>query len=144
MINPKIKEEILKDIILCDEELTMESNSSRLYRQLVAKYSMMDKDFKNDIPNYVKTFGSTYTGELRVIKTKLETYLLLDDIPVSYNENVAKSAIVINTKSFKNSGSVGNNNKQTKEINVNASIKKEERKLGFLSKLLKWFTKSGK
>ena len=89
------------------------------------------------MPNYVKSIGSNYVGELRYIKTRLETYLLLDAIPVQYNENVAVG-VNIQTQKLVNKGNIGNNNDYNKSTTVTTefSVNGNESKKGFWAKLL--------
>jgi len=90
MLNPDLKNEMQDDIRICEECLKNKSNDSgKLYHILVAKYLMIDKSFCDGIPNYAKTFSSTYFSEIEIILEKLKMYLLLDEIPVQQNNITA-------------------------------------------------------
>lgn len=115
MIKPELKEIMLQDIERCNEAIKNPSTTNALYYELIAKYTMIDKDFQRGMPNFVKTLDSNYLTEVKLIKTKLEIYIALDEIPITYNENVAQSAnVTIHTNKFSNKGNIGVGNKQSK------------------------------
>lgn len=134
MLEIKIKEMIEKDIEMLNKVVEVRSGSQDLYKQLVAKYTMLDKDFDKNIKTGGKACASNdgfdYRPELKQILEKLKMYILLDDIPIQYTENVANGAIVMNVKKFKNKGIVGHNGRQetNKQTNITTSVKLEKDK----------------
>ena len=88
------------------------------------------------MPNYAKTFTSNYVSELEYVKTRLETYLLLDSFPVAYNQNIA-IGVNIQTQKLVNKGNIGNNNDYNKSTTVTTelSVNGGENKKGFWRKL---------
>ena len=134
MLEIKIKEMIEKDIEMLNKVVEIRKGNQDLYTQLIAKYSMLDKDFDKNI----KTGGKACTGnegfdyrpELKQILEKLKMYILLDNIPIQYTENVANGAIVMNVKKFKNKGIVGHNGRQetNKQTNINTNVNVEKDK----------------
>ena len=128
MIEEKIKSMIKNDIDICKNALTSREGSQNLYLELVVKYSTIDKSFDNNIKVSGKaSFDGIfdYRPEIRQIKSKLETYILLDEIPVNYNENVAQNATInMTAKTIKNKGNIGTNNSQNKNKLTNENGKK--------------------
>lgn len=139
MIKPELKDMMLQDIKKCSDAIKNPTTTNALYYELVAKYEMIDKDFQRGMPNFVKTLDSNYLSEIKVIKTKLETYIALDEIPINYNYNVAKNAnVTINVKKFQNKGNIGTGNNQPKSNTLNLSVG-ESNKCGFWSWLKRIF-----
>jgi len=124
MIKDEIRQMIEKDISTCKEALNNRNGSQKLYLELNSKYSMIDKEFSKNIKVGGKcSFGDTefdYRPELRQIKSILETYILLDEIPVVYKENVAEGVnISITANKLTNKGNIGKNNSQSKNKQIN-------------------------
>lgn len=138
MLNPDLKNEMQDDIRICEECLKNKSNNSgKLYHILVAKYLMIDKSFCDGIPNYAKTLSSTYFSEIEIVLEKLKMYLLLDEIPIQYKENVAQNAVIINGNKNKFNSNVGQGNSSEKQNNITANIETEKK--GFSSFIKKLF-----
>ena len=137
-IKPEIKEQITKDILACEVEMKKGALDAKLFRELEARYSMLDKNFFSNMPNYVKNFSSNYMGELRYVKTRLETYLLLDAFPVDYDQNVA-IGVNIEAKKLVNKGNIGNSNSYQKStaVTTELSVNGNESSKGFLAKLFR-------
>ena len=135
-INPQIRKQIETDIYYCELEIKNGAPNSKLFRQLEARYSLLDKNFFSNMPNYAKTFTSNYVLELEYVKTRLETYLLLDSFPVEYNQNIA-IGVNIQTQKLVNKGNIGNNNDYNKSTTVTTelSVNGSENKKGFWGKL---------
>lgn len=132
MLNQDLKKEMQSDIKLCEDCLNnRSSNSEEIYNILVAKYLMVDKNFRIGIPNYLKTLNSPYFQEIKVILEKLKMYICLDQIPIQYNENAAQNAVIINGNKNKFNSNVGQNNKSEKQNNITANVATEKK--GFSS-----------
>lgn len=132
MLNQDLKKEMQSDIKLCEDCLNnRSSNSEEIYNILVAKYLMVDKNFRIGIPNYLKTLNSPYFQEIKVILEKLKMYICLDKIPIQYNENAAQNAVIINGNKNKFNSNVGQNNKSEKQNNITANVAIEKK--GFSS-----------
>ena len=94
IITPQIEDEIIKDIALC--ESYPGSNGSRvLYGQLVAKYSVIDKNFANNLSISTKYVSVDtefdYRPELKAIAAKLRMWIIASDI----NGKTVKTETVI-------------------------------------------------
>ena len=137
-IKPEIKAQIQQDILDCDLEIQNGAVNAKLFRKLEARYSLLDKNFFCNMPNYVQTIGSNYKGELEYIKARLETYLMLDCFPVEYNGNVAVG-VNIQAQKIVNKGNIGNNNDYNKSTTVTTevAINSEKRKKSLLEKLFR-------
>ncbi|MBQ8319714.1 MAG: hypothetical protein IJX81_02440 [Clostridia bacterium] len=141
MIKPELKAEIERDIDICQKCLDEKSsNNTSVYHNVVAKYVMVDKDFCVGIPNYVKTIGSNYFAELEVVVQKLKMYLILDDIPIKYQDNVATNANVsITGEKVIVKGNVGQGNETHKETTISLNNSAGEKKSGFLTWIKRLF-----
>ncbi len=145
MIKPELKAEIERDIEICQKCLDEKSsNNTSVYHNIVAKYVMVDKDFRVGIPNYVNTIGSNYFAELEVVVQKLKMYLILDDIPVNYQDNVAANANVsITGEKVIVKGNVGQGNETRqetkKETTISLNNSSGEKKSGFLTWIKRLF-----
>lgn len=134
MLNQDLKKEMQSDIKLCEDCLnnrSSNSNSEEIYNILVAKYLMVDKNFRIGIPNFAKALNSPYFQEIKVILEKLKMYIRLDEIPIQYNENAAQNAVIINGNKNKFNSNVGQNNKSEKQNNITANVATEKK--GFSS-----------
>lgn len=135
-IKPEIRDQIQRDISACETEIKNGAPNSKLFRQLETRYSLLDKNFFSNMPNYAKTFTSNYVAELEYVKTRLETYLLLDSFPVEYNQNIAVG-VNIQTQKLINKGNIGNNNNYNKStaVTTELSVNGGENKKSFWGKL---------
>ena len=120
-IKPEIREQIQKDISACEAEIKNGAPNAKLFRQLEARYSLLDKNFLRDMPSYVQTIGSSYIAELEFVKTRLETYLLLDSFPVEYIDNIA-TGVNIQTKKLVNKGNIGSSNNYNKSTAISTDL----------------------
>lgn len=79
VITPALKAQIEADIKLCESH-TERDGSEQLYLELVARYSVIDGDFKNNLSNGGKasTIGVEFDfrPELKAISSKLHMYLI--------------------------------------------------------------------
>lgn len=79
VITPELKAQIEADIKLCENH-TERNGSEQLYLDLVARYSVIDSNFKNNLSNGGKasTIGVEfdYRPELEAISSKLHMYLI--------------------------------------------------------------------
>ena len=137
MIKAELKKEIQKDIEICQKCLDEKSpDNVKVHHKIVAKYMMVDKDFCTGIPNYVKTIGSNYFSELEAIVEKLKMYLILDDIPIQRNENVALNSVTFNGCKNKIKGNVGQGNEFEQNTDIATEINQEKKSLcGWLKKI---------
>lgn len=82
IITPQLEEEIKKDIAIC-ENYQERNGSQALYGQLVAKYSVVDKNFSKNLSTSGKVVpvGAEfdYRQELKAIATKLNMWLITAD-----------------------------------------------------------------
>lgn len=145
MIKEELKEKMIKDISIIQKCLDERSNNSEeIYDNLKAEYSMVDKNFCIGIPQLARALDSDRFRELGAIKHKLEMYIMLDCIPVTYNENVAKEAqtsVAVNANKVKNCN-IGQGNRIEKNVEITNNLKTEG-KNSFVDKLKKIF-RSGK
>lgn len=131
MLRLDIRSMIEKDIARCEEAFANCNSSENLYLELRTRYTTLDKDFASDIEEINKPYlvGKTESDrrpELRQIKSKLEMYIQLDEIPIVYIENVASGVNVqINTKKFSNKGNIGAGNVQEKQKTINENGSKK-------------------
>lgn len=80
----EIKAMIKADIQLCDDAIAHPQKSHELYILLKAKYTAYFPDFEKGMTSFVKVIGSSnYVMEIKMIKQKLEAYLLLDPLPIT-------------------------------------------------------------
>lgn len=132
MIKPNIKEMIEVDIETLNNAIDIKKGGQELFNKITAKYNMIDKEFDKNIKTSGKVCfdndGFDYRPELKQILEKLKMYLVLDEIPINYAENVVSGAIYnIQTKKFNNKGIIGPNGKQSSikqtsissEVNIN-------------------------
>lgn len=127
-LKPEIRKMIQDDIELCENAIQNPEKSNALFRYLKIKYMTIDKDFLVGFPNYVKTIDSNSVSEITLTKTKLELYLMLDEIPITYDGNAARKATIsVQAKTIKNTN-IGDNNNLTNttstSINPTLSFKK--------------------
>lgn len=92
-LSKKQKKQIRQDIALC-KSFDSRSGTQDAFRQLIAKYSVLDVNFTENITISGKAYavGSEpdYRPELQAIVAKLETYLLLGRIDRNTVEETAK------------------------------------------------------
>jgi hypothetical protein len=124
MIKPEIKQMIEKDIESCEKAFKDRNGSEDLYLKLKTRYSTIDKNFLKNIKEEGKAAAICdefdYRNELKQIKSKLETYIMLDMIPIVYEENVAEGVnISITAKKLTNKGNIGKANVQSKNKQIN-------------------------
>lgn len=137
MIKPELKTVIEQDIEICQRCLDEQSSESQaLYDKMVAKYKMIDKNFCEGIPQYIKLIDSPYYSEISVIIEKLKMYLIIDDIPIQYNENVAQNALIINGDKNKFKGNIGQGNFSKKQTDISPNFAVEKKGLCSLIKKL--------
>ena len=142
MIKPNIKEMIEVDIETLNNAIGIRKGSQELFNKITAKYNMIDKEFDKNIKTSGKICfddGFDYRPELKQILEKLKMYLMLDEIPINYTENVASGAIYnIQTKKFNNKGIIGPNGQQTtiKPTNINTDINVDKKEC-WLKKIFK-------
>lgn len=130
MIKPELKTEIKRDIETCQKCFNEKSSdNAKLYHKIIAKYMMVDQNFCIGIPCYVKTLNSNYFSELEAIVEKLNMYLILDDIPIQRNENVASNAVIINGGKNRIKGNVGQGNELEQKTDIAAEINQEKKGL---------------
>ena len=136
-LSSEIKNMILQDIVRCEEAIENPAATNALYHELIVRYEMIDKDFQRGMPNFAKTFNSNYLTEIKLIKTKLEMYIALDEIPITYDGNAAQNATVtIIANKVSNKGNIGTGNNFQKEMDASLSVTRES-KSGFFSWLKK-------
>ena len=129
------------DIQRCKEGLNQIKGSYDLYLEICAKYSKLDKSFMDGIQGMGKVAtqdGWDYRRELKQIIQILEVYILLDEIPIQYTENVANGMnVTLNAKKITNKGNIGINNTQStdKMANIETNVAKEQS--GFMAKFKK-------
>ncbi len=139
-LNPKIKSMIEEDILLCENGVKQIKGSYDLYLKLTSKYSKIDKCFKDSIESMGKAMtadGWDYRKELGQIKEILNMYLVLDSIPIKYENNVA-NGVNINIGKLNNKGIIGDNATQStnKSVTIDTSINTTQKESWF-SKLFK-------
>lgn len=82
IMNPGIKDQISKDILACENQ-TEPNGSKRLYDELIARYTALDKNFTDGLPKYARVIGTSsaidYRPELKAIGSKLNMILLMND-----------------------------------------------------------------
>ena len=130
-IKPEIRKQIESDICACEHAISLALDDLELYTELKARYTLLDRNFYGDMPSY-----SNCLKKIVYTKARLETYLLLDAIPVHYNENVAVG-VNIQTQKLVNKGNIGNNNDYNKSTTVTTelSVNGGENKKSFWRKL---------
>lgn len=131
MLNPKIKQMIELDIQKCENGSKQIKGSYDLYLELTSKYQKIDKSFKDSIESMGKVAGPDgwdYTKELKQIKEILNVYLLLDTIPIKYENNIANN-VNITANKITNKGIIGNGSNQTtnKNTEINTTINEEKK-----------------
>lgn len=137
MLKPELRKEIEDDIKLCTECIDQQLNTCcRLCEKLTAKYTAIDSDFSAGMPLYRKIYDADFYAELDIIREKLNMYLILDDIPIHRNENVASNAVIINGDKNKIKGNVGQGNKSEQKTDISLGINQEKKSLfGWLKKI---------
>ena len=79
-ISPELKEQINSDISICETHTEIKG-SERLYSQMVAKYTVLDPQFANNLSTNGKLALNgnecDYRPELQAIVSKLKMYLLI-------------------------------------------------------------------
>ena len=88
-ISPELKAQINSDISICETHTDIKG-SEKLYSQMIAKYTVLDSQFANNLSTNGKLAlnGSEcdYRPELQAIVSKLKMYLLMEDKEASkYN-----------------------------------------------------------
>ena len=82
VLTPILRKQIENDIALCENH-TERDGSEQLYSELVARYSVIDADFKNNLSTNGKaaTIGMEFDfrPELKAIASKLKMYLMLGE-----------------------------------------------------------------
>ena len=77
---PALKKQIEEDISICEKH-TQRKGSEKLYNELVAKYTVLDHSFKDDlsINGKVTLWGNEFDfrPELKAISSKLKMYLMM-------------------------------------------------------------------
>lgn len=102
IITPQLEEEIKKDIAMC-ENYSERNGSEALYGQLVAKYSVIDKNFSKNLSTSGKTVpvgtAFDYRPELKAIAAKLYMWLISTNTceKVDKVENVVTASIMQST-----------------------------------------------
>ena len=80
ILTPELKGRIEADIESCKNHM-QKNGSNQLYNELVARYSLLDENFKNNLSSNGKAalVGEEfdYRNELKAIAAKLEMWLLL-------------------------------------------------------------------
>jgi hypothetical protein len=130
-IKPEIRKQIELDICACEHAISLALDDLELYTELKARYTLLDRNFYVDMPSF-----SNSLKKIEYAKARLETYLLLDAIPVQYNQNVAVG-VNIQTQKLVNKGNIGNNNNYNKSTTVTTelSVNGGENKKSFWGKL---------
>lgn len=122
MLKENIRTMIKEDIEECKEKSKHVMDSYDLYVRLCAKYSCLDKNFNNGIHSFGKIAtnqGLDYRNELQQIQEILNMYLLLDEIPIQYIENVAEGVnIGMYANTIKNKGNIGYGNSQSSKLEM--------------------------
>ena len=135
-IKRKIKKQMKKDILACEMEISKGAPNAILFEELKSRYTLIDKKFFYNMTSYVKTFNTNYLHELEYIKTRLEMYLKLNQIPVEYDENIDSNKNV-NINKVVVKGNVGNQNSYQKNTTVTPTISFDvgKGKFDFLKKI---------
>lgn len=93
VITPILKQQIEKDIILCENH-SDRNGSEQLYSELVARYSVIDANFKNNLSTNGKATAIgmefDFRPELKAIASKLKMYLLLGEEETQLSSEEAK------------------------------------------------------
>lgn len=83
VITPDLKKQIESDIAFCEKH-TERNGSEQLYSELVARYSVLDENFKNNLSTNGKATALgmefDFRPELKAIASKLKMYLLIGDV----------------------------------------------------------------
>ena len=89
-ISKKILGQIQKDIEACENQKSRQG-SEALYNALIARYILLDSDFKNGLPNNGKSMAPgqefDYRPELKAISEKLKMILLMNQNEIIESEN---------------------------------------------------------
>lgn len=89
-ISKKILGQIQKDIEACENQKSRQG-SEALYNALIARYILLDSDFKNGLPNNGKSMAPgqefDYRPELKAISEKLKMILLINQNEIIESEN---------------------------------------------------------
>lgn len=90
VLNEQLINQINEDIKLCDNHTSIKG-SQRLYNELIAKYTVLDANFKNGLPTMGKAtvLGEEFDfkPELRAISAKLKMMLVTGEKEPTKNEN---------------------------------------------------------
>ena len=93
VLTPILRKQIENDIALCENH-TERDGSEQLYSEIVARYSVIDANFKNNLSTNGKatTIGMEFDfrPELKAIASKLKMYLLLGEEEIQLSSEEAK------------------------------------------------------
>lgn len=83
ILNEKLIHQIEEDIKLCDNQSSI-TGSEELYKEMIARYTVMDSNFRNGLPSIKLKSRSAegefdYRLELRAISSKLKMILLMEE-----------------------------------------------------------------
>lgn len=82
-LNEKLRNQINIDIGLCDDQVTV-NGSEALYNELIARYTILDPDFKKGLPTVGKAtiLGQEFDfrPELKAISAKLKMILMTNEL----------------------------------------------------------------
>lgn len=88
----EIKAMIKSDIQLCEDAIANPQKSHEVYVLLKAKYTTYFPDFEKGMTSFVKVIGSSnYVMEIKMIKQKLEAYLILDSLPIAVASSTSRT-----------------------------------------------------
>lgn len=90
ILNEKLVYQINEDIKACDKQ-TAKKGSEALYNEMIARYTVLDSDFKNGLPTMGKTKSLSeefdFRPELKAISAKLRMILLAGKNEQDNNQN---------------------------------------------------------
>lgn len=91
ILNEKLIHQIEEDIKLCDNQSSI-TGSEELYKEMIARYTVMDSNFRNGLPSIKLKSRSVegefdYRLELRAISSKLQIMLLSEEKEKEESQN---------------------------------------------------------